>query len=258
METGDTILVSQHNPAMSDIESALTGSLSRAGLGGMQAELPMGGNKITGMAPGVDPNDAATVGQLVGGSGVPVGVIADFAGTSAPTGWLICAGQFLNRADFPDLFEAIGVIYGSGSGTTFRLPDCRGRVIAGLDLDVGGLAGLLTSTTMSPDGTTIGATGGAQTQTLTSDQMPAHAHTLSGSTSSDGDHSHNVAVTSRSGLAGGGSQSAADNGGAILTSTGGAHTHTISGTAASTGGGLAHINVQPSILMSKIIKATAQ
>lgn len=58
------MLVSQHNPAMRDLEQALTNSLSRDGKGGMSGPLVMGGNPIRGIAPGVNPDDAATVGQL--------------------------------------------------------------------------------------------------------------------------------------------------------------------------------------------------
>jgi hypothetical protein len=61
--TGQTILASQHNPPLEDIATALTGSLPRNGSAGMQADLPMGGFKVTGMADGVNPTDGATVGQ---------------------------------------------------------------------------------------------------------------------------------------------------------------------------------------------------
>lgn len=63
VKAGETVLTGQHNPAMQDIEQALTGSLSREGRGGMLAPLAMGNNVISGLAPGVLPNDAATVAQ---------------------------------------------------------------------------------------------------------------------------------------------------------------------------------------------------
>lgn len=47
VSAGDTIQVSQHNPAMSDIAVALSQSLSRTGQGAMQAPLDMGGYAVT-------------------------------------------------------------------------------------------------------------------------------------------------------------------------------------------------------------------
>lgn len=70
VNSGDTILPSQHNPAMEDIADALTGSLARNGAGGMQDDLPMNGNRITGLADGVENDDAATVGQVLAAGSV--------------------------------------------------------------------------------------------------------------------------------------------------------------------------------------------
>jgi microcystin-dependent protein len=60
----------------------------------------------------------------------PPGVVLPFAGSSAPSGWLICQGQSLSTSAFPALFAAIGYIYG-GSGSTFNLPDTRGLFLRG-------------------------------------------------------------------------------------------------------------------------------
>lgn len=71
---------------------------------------------------------------------MPAGVMVPYAGTAAPSGWLVCAGQAVSRTTYAALFAAIGVIYGAGDGsTTFNLPDLRGRVVAGED-DMGGTA----------------------------------------------------------------------------------------------------------------------
>lgn len=41
--------------------------------------------------------------------------------------WLFCDGREISRADYPELFEAIGTTYGEGDGTTtFNIPDRRG------------------------------------------------------------------------------------------------------------------------------------
>jgi phage-related tail fiber protein len=65
---------------------------------------------------------------------VPSGMIAPFAGSSAPSGWLACEGALVNRADYHALFTAIGTTYGAGNGTTtFMLPDLRGEFLRGWD-----------------------------------------------------------------------------------------------------------------------------
>ena len=66
---------------------------------------------------------------------------------------------------------------GDGS-TTFNVPDKRGRASFGKDDMGGSAASRLTSAGMSPDGVTLGATGGAQTHTNTTGEMAAHGHSL--------------------------------------------------------------------------------
>jgi len=46
VNTGDTVLPSQHNPAMQDIAQALTQSLARSGVGGMLGDLNLNGNDL--------------------------------------------------------------------------------------------------------------------------------------------------------------------------------------------------------------------
>lgn len=55
---------------------------------------------------------------------LPVGMIAQFGGATAPKGWLICDGSAVSRVDYADLFAVIGTIYGNGDGvSTFNLPE---------------------------------------------------------------------------------------------------------------------------------------
>lgn len=62
----------------------------------------------------------------------PAGVIIPFAGTSVPTGYLLCNGAAVSRTNYANLFAAIGTLYGAGNGsTTFNLPDARDRVLQG-------------------------------------------------------------------------------------------------------------------------------
>ena len=70
---------------------------------------------------------------------VPTGVVVPFSGESAPSGWILCAGQEVNRITFASLFSVVGTKFGPGDGaTTFNVPDLRGRVVAGID-NMGGI-----------------------------------------------------------------------------------------------------------------------
>src|SRR4051812_3263101 len=63
---------------------------------------------------------------------IPVGGLVPFAGSAAPSGYLLCDGSFISRVTYKSLFDVIGVTYGSGDGsTTFALPDFRGRTALG-------------------------------------------------------------------------------------------------------------------------------
>ena len=62
----------------------------------------------------------------------PAGVIMAFAGSTAPSGYLICDGSAVSRSTYANLYAVIGTTYGAGNGsTTFNLPDLTGRVPVG-------------------------------------------------------------------------------------------------------------------------------
>ena len=68
-------------------------------------------------------------------SAVPVGCIMPFAGpaTSVPAGWMLCDGTAISRTTYANLYNVIGVAWGTGDGsTTFNLPDLRGMFLRGL------------------------------------------------------------------------------------------------------------------------------
>jgi microcystin-dependent protein len=167
--------------------------------------------------------DAVTAGS------VPTGGIIDFAGSVEPAGYLLCFGQAVDRTTYAALFAVIGTTYGIGDGsTTFNLPDLRGRVSAGQD-DMGGTsANRLTGLSGGVDGDVLGATGGAETHALVEAE--------------NGPHTHSYTTLTSSGFITGPALQANN------AATGS------SGTTNSSGSGNPHNNVQPTIVLNKIIK----
>lgn len=94
--------------------------------------------------------------------GVPSGVIMAFGGATAPPGWLLCIGTSLNRTDYPQLFNAIGTAFGTASGTTFNIPDFRGRFLRGTDSGAGRDPNAGTRTAMATGGNAADNVGSVQ------------------------------------------------------------------------------------------------
>lgn len=94
-----------------------------------------------------------------------VGEIRMFAGNFAPAGWMFCQGQLLPISENETLFQLIGTTYGGDGQSTFALPDLRGR----LPIHQG-------------NGFNLAAAGGAETVTLTVNQIPSHSHPFLAST----------------------------------------------------------------------------
>ena len=82
----------------------------------------------------------------------------------APSGWKKCNGQFLDPAQYPELFTLIGTTYGGDGTTTFALPNLTARIPIG----AGTTSGLSTYA--------MGQIGGEETIQLTEDQLPSHSH----------------------------------------------------------------------------------
>lgn len=122
-------------------------------------------------------------GSSAPGGLAPAGVVLPFAGSTAPTGWLLCFGQAVSRTTYAALFTALGTSYGAGDGsTTFALPDLRGRIPGGKDNMGGSAASRLTTGGSGVNGSTLGAVGGAEIHTLTNAQLPSQTLGTGGST----------------------------------------------------------------------------
>jgi microcystin-dependent protein len=156
-------------------------------------------------------------------SGVPVGTILSFAGTSAPEGFLICDGGVISKNDYADLYAVIGDTYGSAEGyftlewvdsnndeimdpdemveipSYFNIPDLRGRVTVGVD-----------SEGVNLQNAEIGSSGGEETHILTIDEIPSHNHNYQtfgsstrGMVSNYGSYSNNMTSSASTSFSGG-------------------------------------------------------
>ena len=182
--------------------------------------------------------------NLTGIVAMPTGAVVPFGGSSAPTGFLLCAGQAVSRSTYSALFGVISTTYGAGDGSsTFNLPDLRGRVVAGQDDMGGSSADRLTGQTGGVDGDTLAATGGAETHVLTTAQLATHTHGATKSYNSDPGLTNTrfSLVTEQT--------DREDSFPGYQTTTG--DTNNIIST---TGSGSAHNNVQPTIILNYIIK----
>lgn len=157
-------------------------------------------------------------------NGPPPGTVTPFAGATAPDGWLICNGQALSSATYPELFAVLGMTYGNGSsginggaGKNFNVPDLRGEFVRGLDEGRG-----------IDSGRAIGTVQGG------SAKVPSNGFT--GTTNSAGAHSQPVPIVSTtsfphthegSGAATGYCTSGCTTN-TVTTSSAGAHTHDVS------------------------------
>jgi microcystin-dependent protein len=151
---------------ISDTNVASTAAIAQSKISGLTTSLAAKANtsSLSTVATSGSYNDLSSKPTI---PTLPSGMIVDFAGASAPSGWLICDGSAVSRTTYSALFTAISTTYGAGDGsTTFNLPDFRGRVSVGK-----AASGTFTS---------LNAAGGEETHVLTTTEMPSHAHDIGG------------------------------------------------------------------------------
>jgi microcystin-dependent protein len=96
-----------------------------------------------------------------------IGEIRMFAGNFAPAGWAFCNGQIIPISENDTLFNLIGTTYGGDGQSTFALPNLQSRV----PMHQG-------------NGFVLAQAGGAESVTLTVNQIPAHSHVAIASSAS--------------------------------------------------------------------------
>jgi microcystin-dependent protein len=96
-----------------------------------------------------------------------IGEIRMFGGNFAPAGWAFCSGQAVPIAENDALFNLIGTTYGGDGVQVFNLPDLQSRI----PLHAGQGPGI-------SQNYVIGQSGGAESVTLTTQQIPAHSHAV--------------------------------------------------------------------------------
>ena len=183
----------------------------------------IGDNKnIKRLAPGTSGQFLQTQGASanpVWATSVPTGTISAYGASTAPTSWLLCDGAAVSRTTYAALFAIISTTYGAGDGsTTFNVPNLKGRVPVGLDA-------------AQTEFDALAETGGTKTHTLVTSEIPAHTHTVP----ERGKVGAGDAATQPRAAAG--ANDAID-----VPATG------------STGGGGAHQNLQPYLVINYIIK----
>jgi microcystin-dependent protein len=137
---------------------------------------------------------------FVGDLAVPIGGIMPFAGSNIPAGFLLCDGSEILIEKYNKLYSVIGTTYNSSSpllgasGSTFRIPDLRGRFPLGKDnMDNGEQIQSSTGTVVDGGGgnadrvpgvepDTLGGSGGNSEYTLNVSSLPEHEHSMKGST----------------------------------------------------------------------------
>ncbi len=137
-----------------------------------------------------------------------LGEIKIMAFNYAPRGWALCNGQQLPINQNQALFALLGTTYGGNGQTTFALPDLRGRTP-------------LHHGAQFTQGQVVGETA----HTLNTSEMPAHTHTLSGSSTQGTINAPVGALPGKSAQNAYGATNLVAMNPAVVTNTGGSQPH---------------------------------
>jgi len=135
---------------------------------------------------GVDSTNFGSQWPISAALSSPSGMIINYAGATAPTGYLECNGSAISRTIYATLFNAIGTTYGTGDGsTTFNIPDLRGYFVRGWSdgssIDSGRTLGSTQTASNAPHTHGINDPGHAHGV-----NDPGHAHTITGYAATSG------------------------------------------------------------------------
>lgn len=137
----------------------------------------------------------------------------------APRNWLQCNGQTLPINSYQALFALLGTYYGGNGINNFVLPNLQGSTPIGFG-----------------NGYNIGQSGGEPSHTLQPAEVPPHTHQLSAATSGGAVDAPDKALPA--------------GGGANIFMPLSSNVNMIAGTLPPFGGGQAHENRQPYIVMN--------
>lgn len=101
---------------------------------------------------------------------LPIGSVQMWPVAAIPNKWLVCNGQSVLRANYPDLFAVIGTVFGAVDGSHFTLPDYRDYSPMGAGSTVA-----------------IGAVAGSVLHPISPGEMPIHNHGVT-----DPGHTHGI------------------------------------------------------------------
>lgn len=145
---------------------------------------------------------------------IPIATITQFAGRTAPNGWLFCNGALLLRAEYEELFNEIGhdfdrTLIGTPSELThFALPDYRSRFALG-------------NPNMGINNDELGFSSGSATKVIELENLPDHIHTLTGDEGTNFYASTNIINAPDSGVDGTAQPIAGSALGSFIPQTGG-------------------------------------
>ncbi|WP_316176219.1 tail fiber protein [Bradyrhizobium sp. SZCCHNRI1073] len=183
---------------------------------------------------------------------VPLGAGMDYWGSSTPnSSFAFPTGQQISQTTYASLYALFGPNkYGADGGGLFYLPNKSGRVSAMKESS----ATRLTSTYFGGDSTSLGATGGSESQTLTLNQLPTGIQSRNASFNISTTTSSTAVVSGAgAGVAAGGNFITVVGSSSTLAATGTVAQDTVTSTSYNTGG-TAHPTVQPTIVCNYIIR----